>query len=97
MRTNELNLLIDRFNEQNDSFTIAMNFVAAGVGHIQQVIKSLDEKTFDATLSKSRLDEAERLLTFATRELSRMKEAAAVLGFAERYLRLAKEISAKVV
>ncbi len=87
--TEEMSELIERFNESNDEFAIGMNFMVAGIGGLQGVIKHLQGETFEPQRDRAALVEASSMLTFAAARLDGHPQ---VSGFIERYRRLIEQL-----
>ncbi|MEQ9503270.1 MAG: hypothetical protein RIT81_40790 [Deltaproteobacteria bacterium] len=80
--------LIERFNEDNDDFAIAMNFLVAGVTPIQACIERVQAGDQDLSPHREALGEAQQLLTFAAERVGDGN----VRAFALRYRGFAKAL-----
>lgn len=89
MNRRELAELIDRFNEENTPFAIGMNFVVAGIGSVQELIKGIEEDTIDAARAKELLLDAEKMLGFGRDRVQRDRD---LFDFVERYLGLVADL-----
>lgn len=87
--TNEgLAARIERFNEDNDEFTIGMNFLVAGISRIQDFIQDVQAGATDLAAHRAPLDEAQQMLAFAADKVG----DGSVGAFVVRYRAFAQEL-----